>query len=93
MENKRTDSIVAVTVAKFATMYIEANSPEEAYEYAKRYCDEVDDMAFEDSEIEVHSYENYATESEPYMDKIWVEDGRTMNYDEYVDEFNAQYEE
>lgn len=50
-------------------------------------------MAFEDSEIEVHSYENYATESEPYMDKIWIEDGRTMNYDEYVDEFNAQDEE
>lgn len=36
MENKRTDSIVAVTVAKFATMYIEANSPKEAYEYAKK---------------------------------------------------------
>jgi hypothetical protein len=26
------------------------------------------------------------------MDKIWVEDGRTMSYDEYVDELNAQDE-
>ena len=89
---KRIDSIVAVTVAKYATMYIEANTPQEACEYARRYCDVVDYMDFEDSNIEVDSYENYATESEPYMDKIWVENGRTMTYDEYVDELNAQYE-
>jgi hypothetical protein len=31
MKKKRTDSIVAVTVAKYATMYIEADTPEEAY--------------------------------------------------------------
>ena len=90
---KRTDSIVAVTVAKYATMYIEANTPAEAYEYAKRYCDEVDDSTFEDSSIEVDSYENYATTAdESWAKEIWVEDGRRMSYDEYMDELDAQDE-
>lgn len=89
---KRTDSIVAVTVAKYATMYIEANTPAEAYEYAKRYCDEVDGSAFEDSSIEVDSYESYTTICDYWMDKIWVEDGRTMSYIEYIDALEAQDE-
>jgi hypothetical protein len=91
---KRTDSIVAVTVAKFATMYIEANTPEEACKYARRYCDQVDDSEFEDSNIEVHSYETYCTPAdESYADEIWVENGRRMSYDEYMDELDAQDEE
>ena len=92
MGKRRTDSIVAVTVAKFATMFIEADTPEEAYEYAKEYCGEVDDMDFNDSEIEVHSWESYTTEADEFMDKIWVEDGETMTYDEYMDELDAQDE-
>lgn len=90
---KRIDSIVAVTVAKYATMYIEANTPEEAYQYAKEHCGEVDDLDFYDSEIEVYSWEDYVTEADEFMNKIWVEDGETMTYDEYMDELEAQEED
>lgn len=89
---KRIDSIVAVTVVKSATMYIEANTPEEAYQYAKEHCCEVDDGDFDDGEIEVDSWEAYATEADEFMNKIWVEDGKTMTYDEYMDELDAQDE-
>ena len=41
-KKKRIDSVVAVTVAKYATMYVEAETPEEAVKYAKEHCDEVD---------------------------------------------------
>lgn len=93
MEKKRTDSIVAVTVAKFATMFIEANTPEEAYEYAKRYCDEMQDTDFEDSDIEVVSYETHATPAdESWAREIWIEGGYRMTYDEYMDELEAQDE-
>lgn len=87
---KRTDSIVAVTIVKRATMYIEANTPEEACRYAEEHCHYIDDFDFEPNEVD--SYESYATDSEYWMDKIWVENGRTMTYDEYVDELNAQDE-
>lgn len=89
-KKKRTDSIVAVTLATYATMYVEADTPEEAYEYAKKHLDEIPFDAFEDSEVEVHSWEAYTTEAEDWMDEIWVEDGKTMTYDEYVDELNEQ---
>lgn len=93
MAKRRTDSIVAVTVVKFATMFIEADTPKEAYEYARRYCDEVDDRAFEDSNIEVHSYETCATSAyDSLASEIWVEGGRRMAYDEYMDELEAQDE-
>lgn len=92
MEKKRTNSIVAVTVAKYATMYIEAESPEEAYKYATEYCHEVSDSEFEDSDIYVDSWEAYTTEAEKYMDEIWVEDGNTMSYDDYIDELEEQEE-
>lgn len=91
MNKKRTDSIVAVTVAKYATMYIEADTPEEAYKYAKKHCHEVDDSEFEDSDVSVDSWENY-TEAEDWMDKIWIEDGKTMSYDDYIDELEEQGE-
>lgn len=87
---KRTDNIVAVTIVKRATMYIEADTPEEACRYAEKHCHCIDDFDFESNEVD--SYESYATESEYWMDKIWVEDGRTVSYDEYVDELNAQDE-
>lgn len=92
MTKKRTDSIVAVTVAKYATMYIEADTPEEAYKYAKEHCHEVDDSEFEDSDISVDSWENYTTEAEDWMDKIWIEDGKTMSFDDYIDELEEQEE-
>lgn len=92
MESKRKDSIVAVTVAKYATMYVEAESTEEAVKYAKKHCNQVCDSEFEDSDIYVDSYEAYTTEAEDYMDKIWVEDGKTLTYDEYMDELEEQEE-
>lgn len=90
---KRTNSIVSVTVAKYATMLIEADTPEEAYEYAKEHCNELDDWDFYDSEISVHSYETYATEAEDWMDEIWIEDGETLSFDEYVNQLEEQDED
>ena len=86
MKKKRTNSIVAVTVAKYATMFVEADTPEEAMSYAKEYCDNVPDDAFDDSGVYVDSCEAYTTEVEDWMDEIWVEGGETMNRDEYLEE-------
>lgn len=90
MKKKRTNSIVAVTVAQYATMYVEADSPEEAVKYAKEHCDEVPFDAFEDSDVQVDSWEDYTTEAEDWMDEIWVEDGNTLTYDEYADQLNEE---
>lgn len=89
MKKKRTNSIVAVTVARYATMFVEADSPEEAERYAKEHCDDVPFDAFEDSDVQVDSYEAYTTELEDWIDEIWVEDGNTLTHDEYA----AQLEE
>lgn len=89
-KKKRSDSIVAVTLAVYATMYVEADTPEEAYEYAKKHCNEIDPDAFDDCEAEVHSYETYTTEAADWMDEIWVEDGKVLTYDEYMDELEEQ---
>lgn len=86
---KRTDSIVAVTVVKYATMYVEADTPEEAYEYAKKYCNEVPDSAFEESNVCVDSYETYTSELSDEMDEVWIEDGKTLTFHEYLDELEA----
>lgn len=92
MTKKRTDSIVAVTVAKYATMYIEADTPEEAYKYAKKHCHEVDDSEFEDSDISVDSYETYTTEADESMEKIWIEDGKTISFDDFIGKLEEQEE-
>lgn len=92
MGKKRTDKIVAVTVAKYATMFIEADNPDEAMKYAKEYCDEVDDSEFWDSDVQVDSWENYTTESDEDMEKIWIEDGKTMTIEEYWDALDKQEE-
>ena len=96
--SKRTNSIVAVTIAKYATVYVEAESPEEAMKYVKENKDgiygelmsELDEQ-FEDSEIEVDSCEAYTTEIEDWMGQIWA-DGEALSYDEYVNELDAQEE-
>ena len=89
---KRTNSIVAVTIATYATVYVEAETPQEAAEIVKNNIDEIYDAMpteiddqFEESEIEVDSYESYTTEAEDYMDYIWA-DGEAMDYDEYMEE-------
>ena len=94
--SKRTDSIVAVTIAKYATVYVEADTPEEAAEIVKNNLDniydempsELDDQ-FEESDIQVDSYDAYTTEAEDYMDYIWA-DGEAMDYDEYMDELDEE---
>ena len=96
--SKRTNSIVAVNIAKYATVYVEAESPEEAMKTVSEnlddICDELwselDDQ-FEESCIEVHSCDAYTTNAEDYMDYIWA-DGEVIPYDEYMDEFEEQEE-
>ena len=41
--SKRTNSIVAVFVAKYATVYVEADTPKEAAEIVKEYMDFLDE--------------------------------------------------
>lgn len=94
--SKRTNSIVAVTIAKYATVYVEADTPQEAAEIVENNIDDIYDEMFEkidddfdESEIEVDSYEAYTTDCEDYMDEIWA-DGKSMSYDEYMDELDEQ---
>lgn len=94
--SKRTDSIVAVTLARYATVYVEAETPEEAVEIVKNNLDEIYDAMpsdiddqFEESDIEVDSYETYTTEAADYMGKIWA-DGQAMTFDEYFDELEDE---
>jgi hypothetical protein len=91
MKNRK-DSIVAVTVVKYATMYVEADTPEEAYEYAKKYCSNVPDSSFEDSDVYVDSCENYTSGLSDEMDEVWVEDGKTLTFYEYRDELEEAAE-
>lgn len=93
VKKKRSNSIVAVTVKKTATMYVEADSPIEAMKYAEEHCWKVDPYDFEDSEVEVDSWEAYTTEVEDWMDWIWVEDGKTMSADDYIDELEEEGDE
>ena len=90
---KRIDNIIAVTVAKYATMYIEAETEDEAIQYAKKYCEEVDESEFWNSDTQVDSWETGAYQAEDFMDKIWVEGGETMTYDEYMDELEEEDED
>ena len=94
--NKRTNSIVAVTIAKYATVYVEADTPQEAAEIVENNIDDIYDEMFEkidddfdESEIEVDSYEAYTTDCEDYMDEI-LADGKSMSYEEYMDELEEQ---
>lgn len=94
--SKRTNSIVAVTIARYATVYVEAETPQQAAEIVKDNIDEIYDAMpteiddqFEESEIEVDSYESYTTEAEDYMDYIWA-DGEAKDYDEYMDELEEE---
>lgn len=94
--SKITNSIVAVTIAKYATVYVQADSPKEAAEIVKNNLDDIyDEMIdnlddqFEESDIQVDSYESYTTDAEDYMDIIWA-DGETLSYDEYMEKLEEQ---
>ena len=93
---KRTNSIFSVTIAKFANVYVEAESPEEAMKFVSKNKDniygelmsETDDQ-FDDSDIDVHSCDAYAGKCDDYMDYIWA-DGEVLTHDEYMDELEEQ---
>ena len=94
--SKRTNSIVAVTIARYATIYVEADTPQEAADIVRNNLDEIYDAMpteiddqFEESDIEVDSYESYTTDAEDYMDYIWA-DGEAKSYDEYMDELDEE---
>lgn len=98
MSTQRTNSIVAVTIAKYACVYVEADSPEKAIEIVKENLDEIYDARssdidgdFEGSEIAVDSCEAYTTTIEDFMDWIWA-DGEDLDYEEYLDEMEQDKE-
>lgn len=94
--SKRTNSIVAVTIAKYATVYVEADTPDEAAKIVKDNLDEIyDEMfdkledQFEESDVQLDSWEAYTTEADDYMDNIWA-DGEVLTYDEYIEELEGE---
>lgn len=94
--SKRTNSIVAVTIAKYATIYVQADSPHEAAEIVKNNLDDIyDEMIdnlddqFEESDIQVDSCESYTTDAEDYMNVIWA-DGEAVSYDEYMEDLELK---
>lgn len=96
--SKRTNTIVAVTIARYATVYVEADTPDEAAKIVKDNLDEIyDEMfntledQFEESDVQVDSWEAYTTECDDYMDNIWA-DGKALTYDEYIEELDEDDE-
>lgn len=96
--SKRTNTIVAETIAKYATVYVEAETQQEAAEIVRNNIDDIYDAMptelddqFEESDIEVDSYEAYTSEAEDYMDYI-LADGEALTYDEYVNELEEEEE-
>ena len=94
--SKRTNSIVAVTIAKYATVYVEADTPQEAAEIVKNNLDDIyDEMIenlddqFEESDIQVDSYDSYTTDAKDYMNIIWA-DGEVVSYNKYMKELEEQ---
>ena len=90
--SQRTNSIFPVTIAKFANVYVEANSPKEAMDIVRENLTEIyneltwdiDDQ-FDDSDMEVHSCDSYPEEADDYMKYIWA-DGEAISYDDYIEE-------
>ena len=96
--SKRTNTIVAVTIARYATVYVEADTPDEAAKIVKDNLDEIyDEMfntledQFEESDVQVDSWEAYTTECDDYMDNIWADD-KALTYDEYIEELDEDDE-
>ncbi len=58
---KRTNTLYTVTVCKYASMAVEAGSPQQAMDIAKRNKDEyLTERDFEDSEMDVYGCDAYA---------------------------------
>lgn len=73
---KRTNKLYGVLVARYAWIYVEADSPQEAMKMAGNadLASLIPDEEFEESEIEVHSCNDYSEK----IDEAFLED------DEYI---------
>lgn len=92
--SNRTNKIFNVTVATYANMAVEAESPQEAMEIAEKYKDEyLTEEDFEDSDIEVDSCETYSRTIDDYEtgDKIFCKDG-VIDVFEYYEKLKWQKE-
>ena len=90
MKKPLTNKIYCVTLAKYANIYVEAESPEEAMKIAEHWTDEVDDEEFEDSDVGVDSVDaGYDEADSAYMETIYTQD-EAMDVDEYIDRYEAQ---
>ena len=94
--SKRTNKIFNVRVVQYAWksawMAVEADSPSEAMELAKKYTDEyITEKDFEYSKVDVNACESYPSEIDDYEDKdrIFTADG-VKSVKEYENELNAQ---
>lgn len=93
MKKPLTNEIYAVTVTRSAVIYVEAESPKEAMEIAKKWTDKVDDAKFEDSDINVDSCETFADEADSdYMNTIYTAD-EAIGADDYIDRYETQQAE
>jgi hypothetical protein len=78
--------IYAVTVVRYATMYVEAFTSDAAMRIAEKYKDDVDDFDF-GLDNEVDSCENYTTDLEDVdAEHIYTEEGRVSlsSYEEIM---------
>lgn len=90
MKKPLTNNIYSVTLARYANIYVEADSPEEAMEIAKNWTDEVDDEDFEDSDVEVDSCDTYPDEADAnYMETIYRAD-EAIKVDDYIERYESQ---
>lgn len=90
MKKPLTNNIYCVTLAKYAHIYVEAESPEEAMKIAEKWTDEVDDEEFEDSEVGVDSCDAYSEEAYDIdRDTIYTAD-EVIDVGEYIDRYEAQ---
>lgn len=91
---KRTNKLYGVTVAQYAWIYVEADSPQEAMKIAGNADLEelIPDSAFEESEIGVDSCNTYSEE----IDGLYLEDEEkiiTSDGNMTVEEYEKALEE
>ena len=90
MKKPLTNNIFCVTLAKYAHIYVEAESPQEAMKIAEKWTDEVDDEEFEDSEVGVVSCESYSSDADStYMSTIYTKD-EAIDVSDYIIRFEEQ---
>lgn len=83
------NQVYAVTLKKMATIYVDAESPEEAQKIAESWKDDVDDRDWDDSDVEVDSWDAYPDEAEGYMETIYTEN-ESMDVEEFLERFDEQ---